>query len=134
MVVPFRVVVVLEVRLENAPVEAVVAPTVVPLIEPPVIAILERFTELAELAAAVAELLALVAAVDAVLAEPAAAVALAEAASASAWTSIASSRTNKASLAESATASPAPPAPRYILIYTPCLVLMHSRNTLKQTP
>jgi hypothetical protein len=67
---------VLEVRLVNAPVEAVPAPTVVPLIEPPVMAMLAGLIDAAEVAAAEAEFAALVA-------EVAAAAALAEAASAS---------------------------------------------------
>jgi hypothetical protein len=71
-------------NVENAPVDAVVAPMVVPLIEPPVMAILAGLIDAAEVAAAEAEFAALVAEVAAALAEPAAAVAEAAAASASA--------------------------------------------------
>jgi hypothetical protein len=83
-------------RVVKAPVEAVEAPTVVPLIEPPVIAMLDKFIEAAEAAAAsaeseassakplaaVAELAALVAEVAAAVAELLALVAEVEAAEA----------------------------------------------------
>jgi len=68
-VAPLKVVAPVADKVENAPVEGVVAPIVVPLIEPPVMTILAGLIDAADAAAAVAELAALVALVDAELAE-----------------------------------------------------------------